>query len=85
MPMGHQNPLLLLNAVDALAYGEDLISIRAKIVSQRTIRVAGDSEKLFYRVFAVVLMPVLLVAYGIFRAGVRRKDAALYRENLGRR
>ncbi len=70
-----QNALFLLNAVDALAYGNDLISIRAKAMTQRSIRPVSNGEKLAYRIFAVILIPVLLAIYGLFRAGARRKEA----------
>ena len=70
-----QNGLFLLNAVDALAYGNDLISIRSKAMTMRSIRPVSDGEKLFFRLFAVVLIPVLLVIYGLIRAGARRKEA----------
>ena len=82
---GHQNALLLMNIVDSLAHGDALVSIRSKILSERSIKQVSDSTKLGYRLFAVVLVPLLLIAYGIFRAGVRRKEAALYRETLRRR
>ena len=71
-----QNALLLLNCVDALAHGEDLISIRSKALTQRTIRPVGESQKLLFRLFTVVLVPVLLAIYGLVRAGRRRKEAA---------
>ncbi len=71
-----QNGLLLLNCVDALAHGEDLISIRSKALTQRLIRPVSDSEKLLFRLFTVVLVPVLLAVYGLVRAGRRRKEAA---------
>ena len=70
-----QNGLFLLNAVDALAYGDDLISIRSKAMTMRSIRPVSDGEKLAYRLFAVVLIPLLLVIYGLFRAAARRKEA----------
>jgi ABC-type uncharacterized transport system involved in gliding motility auxiliary subunit len=70
-----QNALFLLNAVDALAYGDDLISIRSKTMTMRSIRPVSDGEKLAYRIFAVFLVPLLLVIYGLVRAGARRKEA----------
>ena len=72
---GH-NSLFLLNAVDGLAHGEDLVSIRSKILTQRVIRPVSDGEKVVFRVLTVVLIPVLLVIFGLMRASNRRKEAA---------
>jgi len=69
-----QNPLLLLNAVDALAHGSDLISIRSKILTQRVIRPVSDKEKLGFRVMVMVFVPALLAAFGLFRSASRRKE-----------
>ena len=72
---GH-NSLFLLNAVDGLVHGEDLISIRSKILTQRVIRPVSDSEKVLFRLFTIVLIPVVLVIFGLTRASNRRKEAA---------
>ncbi len=79
---GQHNALFLMNIVDSLVHGDDLISIRSKVMTQRSLKMVGDSHKLFYRMFVVILVPVLLIAYGVFRVGVRRKEAAIYRESL---
>ncbi|MDO9694795.1 MAG: GldG family protein [Candidatus Latescibacteria bacterium] len=71
-----QNALLLLNTVDALTNGEQMISIRSKALTQRVIRPVDDGEKLFYRLFAVVLVPAGLAVFGLLRAAKRRKEAA---------
>ena len=72
---GH-NSLFLLNAVDGLTHGEDLISIRSKILTQRIIRPVSDGEKIAFRFLTVALLPVLLVIFGLMRANNRRKEAA---------
>jgi len=77
-----QNALFFLNSVDGLAHGEDLISIRTKMLTQRVIKPVSDSQKLFWRLFVTILVPVLLVIYGVVRAASRRKEAALYRQQL---
>lgn len=79
------NSTFLLNAVDALAHGADLISIRSKAQTQRAIRPAGDSEKVGWRLFVVGLVPVALAVFGISRAATRRRDASRYRETMDRR
>jgi ABC-type uncharacterized transport system involved in gliding motility auxiliary subunit len=75
MGAGH-NSLFLLNAVDGLAHGEDLVSIRSKILTQRVIRPVSDGEKVVFRLLTVALIPALLVVYGLTRASNRRKEAA---------
>ena len=77
-----QNALLLANAVDYLAGSRELLSIRSKTLTTRVIRQVEAGEKLMWRIFVVLLIPVLLAAYGIFRAGLRRKEAARYRQEL---
>ncbi len=69
-----QNALMLLNAVDALAHGDDLISIRSKALTMRAIRPVSDGEKLAYRILVVAVVPVLIAAYGLFRAARRRQE-----------
>ena len=70
--------------MDALANGSDLISIRSKALTQRTIKPVGDSQKVIWRLFVVGLMPVALALYGFWRAASRRREAARYRESLAR-
>ena len=76
------NASLLLNAVDALAHGAELISIRSKASADRTIRAVSAGEKLLLRLLAVALVPVLLAVYGISRAAMRRREAQAYRDSL---
>lgn len=71
-----QNPLLLINAVDNMVHGDDLVSIRSKTLTQRTIRPVSDREKLGFRVLVMALVPALLAAYGLVRAASRRKEVS---------
>jgi len=79
---GAENSMLMLNCADALALGGELIGIRSRAITQRTIESVETSRKLLYRIFTVVLVPVLIALYGIFRMILRRKESALYLENL---
>jgi ABC-type uncharacterized transport system involved in gliding motility auxiliary subunit len=79
-----QNALLMLNAVDYLAGSQELLSIRAKTLTQRLIKPVEASEKMAWRVFVVLFVPVVLAAFGFLRAARRRAAAARYRENLRR-
>ncbi|MBC8366657.1 GldG family protein [bacterium] len=79
---GAQNAMLLLNSVDALALGGELIGIRSRVITQRSLEPIEPATKLIYRIFTVVLVPVLIALFGIFRMILRRKESALYLENL---
>ncbi|MHB8078840.1 MAG: GldG family protein [Candidatus Krumholzibacteriia bacterium] len=79
------NATFLLNSVDALAHGADLISIRSKALTQRTIKPVSDSEKVGWRLFVVGLVPIGLAIFGISRAAARRREASRYREAFERR
>ncbi|MBN2171259.1 MAG: GldG family protein [Candidatus Krumholzibacteriota bacterium] len=77
-----QNGLFLLNAVDALALGGDLIGIRSKIITQRSIRPVEAGQKLLLRLFTVALVPVLLIVLGVTRSALRRRESNEYHERL---
>ena len=77
-----QNAMLLLNAVDALALEGDLIGIRSKLITERSIKPLAAGQKLAYRIFTVGLVPLLFALYGILRLVMRRKDATAYQASL---
>lgn len=79
-----QNAMLLLNAVDALALAGELIGIRSKLITQRSIESLESGQKLFYRIVVVALLPMLFALYGILRLVMRRKDSAAYTTSLNR-
>ena len=79
---GAQNALLLRNAVDFLAGSEDLLTIRSKQLTARTLRPIEAGEKLMWRLFVVVLVPVLFIILGVTRLARRRSESARYRRQL---
>jgi ABC-type uncharacterized transport system involved in gliding motility auxiliary subunit len=79
-----QNALLLLNAIDYLAGSRELLSIRGKTLTQRVIRPVEAGEKIAWRVFTVLLVPIILAIFGFVRAAMRRRDAAAYRSQIKR-
>lgn len=81
---GAQNALLLLNAVDYLAGSEDLLSIRSKQLTQRTIRPVTAGERFFWQVVVIALVPIVFIIVGVARAARRRGEAARYRRELQR-
>jgi ABC-type uncharacterized transport system involved in gliding motility auxiliary subunit len=71
------------NVVDGFTLGEELIEIRAKTPVVRDLRRVSSAAKLGYRFFTVGLVPLALVALGIGRAFLRRKEKELYLQALG--
>lgn len=79
---GAQNALLLLNAVDFLSGSQDLLTIRSKQMTLRTIRPVSAGEKVFWQIFTVALMPIVFIVIGVVRSAKRRGEAARYRREL---
>ncbi len=77
-----QNALLLLNAVDYLAGSRELLAIRSKTLTSRVIRPVEAGEKLAWRFVVTLFVPILLAIFGLIRAGMRRKEATLYRQQV---
>ena len=77
-----QNALLLLNAVDYLAGSHELLEIRSKTLTQRVIKPVEAGTKMAWRLFTVLLVPLVLAVFGFTRAGMRRRDAAAYRARI---
>jgi ABC-2 type transport system permease protein len=79
---GAQNALLMLNSVDYLAGNRDLLAIRSKQLTQRTIRPVPASEKIVWQIVTVALVPALFVILGVTRLARRRAEAARYRREI---
>jgi len=77
-----QNALLMLNAVDFLAGSRELLDIRSKTLTQRVIKPVEANQKMIWRFFVVLLVPVIIAVFGISRAAIRRKEATRYRESI---
>ena len=76
--------LLLLNSVDALTLGEDLISIRSKQFGARTFGEVSDGKKLTFRIVNIALVPVLAAAFGLGNRMRRRREAVAYAAQFAR-
>ncbi|GEM_PF-580862 len=63
---------LLLNAVDAVSLGEDLINIRSKNISLRKIEPTTTGEKFWAKFLVIWLMPLVFIGLGIYLAIVRK-------------
>ena len=72
------NAMLLLNSVDALTLGDDLIEIRAKVTTQRALRPLGDQARLLIKLVVVAFVPGAVAAFGILRQLRRRREEARF-------
>jgi ABC-2 type transport system permease protein len=72
------NGLLLLNAVDALTLGDEIIQIRARTTTQRTIDQVGDGTKLALRFFVLGFVPLVVIAVGVIRWLRRKREEAAF-------
>lgn len=70
--------LFLLNAVDALSLGDDVISIRSKAFDRRTIGETSDGKRLAFRVANMALVPIAVVVFGLVRLVARRREEEVY-------
>ncbi len=64
---------LLLNSVDALTLGDDLINIRSKNIAARRIKATSGVGKALSKAFVVWFPPLVLVGLGIFVTLKRKK------------
>ena len=64
---------LLLNSVDALTLGDDLINIRSKNIAARRIKATSGVAKALSKAFVVWFPPLVLVGLGIFVTIKRKK------------
>ncbi len=67
------NASFLLNSVDALGLGEELIHIRSKTQVQRFLPPMSAKAKILWRGFVVFTAPVLWIFFGIVRALNRKR------------
>ncbi|MBN1349474.1 GldG family protein [candidate division KSB1 bacterium] len=62
---------LLLNSVDALTLGDELINIRSKNIVARRLKTTSMTEKFWTKVFVIWFTPLVFVAIGIYLAATR--------------
>jgi len=70
--------LFLLNSVDAVTLGDDLINVRSKAYEQRTLGEVSAQKRLGFRFANMVLVPVAVVVFGLARLAVRRRESDEY-------
>ncbi|MCX6744292.1 MAG: GldG family protein [Candidatus Parcubacteria bacterium] len=67
------NAVFFLNAVDYLTMGPELISIRAKALTDRPIKTLDDEAKMIVKAINIILIPLLVIIIGIVRFYRRKK------------
>ncbi len=71
-----ENSVFLLNAVDWMTLGDRLISIRSRGATDRPLKTISDGGKSTLKVVGILGAPLLVIAYGLVRFGLRRKASA---------
>lgn len=72
---GNPNNLVFFqNLVDSITVDEDLINIRSKGVTERPIKELTDGEKAAVRYLNIFGLTLLVVAFGLFRYYMRRRN-----------
>jgi ABC-2 type transport system permease protein len=74
--------MLMLNSVDALLLGDDLINVRSKMASERYIKETSATVKMLWRFVIIILIPLALVVIGIMRYMMRRQRRETYQRLL---
>jgi gliding-associated putative ABC transporter substrate-binding component GldG len=78
-----ENALFLSNAVDMLAYGNELLNIRSTPVASRPLRPLTAAQKQFFRWINVLGMPVLLALFGMLLWFLKSKRRQAMQEKYG--
>lgn len=69
--------VVFLNMVDSLVLGDELINIRSKSLGGANIGELENSEKALMKFLGILLVPILVSGYGVFRLWARRKEEKL--------
>jgi len=69
-----ENGTFLLNAVDWMTIGPELIGIRSRAADQRQLPVVPDQAKSFIKIVNVVGVPLLIAFLGFLRLNARRRS-----------
>ena len=73
---------LLLKAVEGFTLSEDLLHIRSKSVQARFLKETSPLAKNLWRLFTILLVPAIIIAYGVVRMLMRRDRRQAYRRLL---
>ena len=71
-----ENAAFLLNAVDWMTLGPDLIGIRSRASDERPLGPVSERTRAMVKLLAVVGVPLLVVVLGILRLSARRRSGS---------
>ncbi len=69
-----ENGTFLLNAVDWMTLGPELIGIRSRAADQRQLPPVSDQARSFIKIVNVICVPLLIALLGILRLNARRRS-----------
>jgi len=72
----------LLKAVEGLTLSEDLLHIRSKSIQVRFLDETSPLAKNLWRLFTILLVPGIIIAYGVIRMLMRRDRRNAYKRLL---
>src|SRR5439155_20173429 len=73
---------LILNILDSMTFGDDLVDIRAKRLIDRTTPKISRGEKLVWRILVTFFVPFLLVVLSISRIVVTTREKQNYLKTI---
>ncbi|MFH1422461.1 MAG: Gldg family protein [Planctomycetota bacterium] len=79
------NKTFFLNLSDALAAGEELMSIRSKLETMRYFSAKDVTSPLFWRFITMALVPLVFVSLGVLRFALRVRRRKAYAKSFSTR
>jgi len=73
-----QNLAFLLNAVDDMTMDQSLIGIRSKAILEQPLKELSASERQLVKWIGILLMPILVILFGLFRHMLRKRHHLWY-------
>jgi ABC-type uncharacterized transport system involved in gliding motility auxiliary subunit len=67
------NQVFLLNIIDWLTLGEQLIGIRSRGVTDRPLMETTEATKTFIKTANMLVVPLLIILFGLARFYIRRR------------
>ncbi len=77
LQMNENNIVFLQNIVDWYTLGEELIGIRSKQIIQRPVKDLRDSERVYIKWIAILVIPLILLIFGLVKYTVKKHSRKL--------